>query len=196
MNIFDLLFLLAVLLSLVTIATASVLVLRGRRAQALKILGVYAICALTYLLAGVAVSYFTAQRVIPAGQPWCFDDWCLTVESVEKIPASRQIYCRVGLRIFSRARRVNQRALGAWIYLIDDRGRRYSPDADQAAAPLDVQLQPNESVATSRIFRVPNDARSLGLITGHGGPYCGPMSLLVIGESGCLFKKPTMIKIQ
>jgi hypothetical protein len=36
----------------------------------------------------------------------------------------------------------------------------------------------------------------LGLITGHGGAYCGAMSVLVIGEGGCWFHKPAMIRIQ
>ncbi len=42
---------------------------------------------------------------------------------------------------------------------------------------------------------VPADVHTLGLITGHGGPYCG-MEILIIGEGGCLFHRPTMIGIQ
>lgn len=147
-------------------------------------------------MVGVAVAFLKPQRVIRTGDPWCFDDWCLTVENVSRTPGQLEISYRVGLRIFSRARRVAQRANGAWVYLIDGRGRRYSPDPDPSAVPLDVLLQPQESVTTSRIFRVPDNVHELGLITGHGGPYCGPGALLIIGESGCLFRKPTMIRIQ
>jgi len=102
----------------------------------------------------------------------------------------------VGLRISSRARRVTQRASGAWLYLIDDRGHLYSPDPDPSAVPLDVLLQPGESVTTSRVFEIPSGVRRLGLVTGHGGPYCGTMDILIIGASGCLFKKPSMIRIE
>jgi hypothetical protein len=47
------------------------------------------------------------------------------------------------------------------------------------------------------VFAVPigSNARILGLITGHGGPYCGPMSVLIIGAGGCLFNRPTMIRV-
>jgi hypothetical protein len=196
MTIFDLLFLLAALGSVVSFAVAAIFTLRGHRAQALKILRFYLSCALFYLLVGVAVAFFRPQRVIPMGDPWCFDDWCLTVEKVSRTSGEFGTSYRVELRIFSRAGRVAQRANGAWIYLIDDRGRRYSPDLDSSVAPLDLLLQPHQSVNTSRLFHVPDDVQQLGLITGHGGPYCGPMAFLIIGEGGCMFRKPTVIRIQ
>lgn len=196
MTVFDLLFLLAALASVVTLAAAAVFAVRGPRRQALRILRVYGICVLAYLAAGVATAFLKPQRVIPAKVPWCFDDWCLTVEEVSQTPGQQGTSYRVGLRVFSRAGRVAQRARGAWIYLIDGQGRRYSPDPDPSALPLDVLLQPHESVTTSRTFQVSADAHGLGLITGHGGSYCGPGAFLIIGESGCLFKKPTMIRIQ
>jgi len=196
MTIFDLLFLLAVLASVVTLVAAIVFAVRGPRRRALKILRVYGICVLAYLTVGVAIAFLKPQRVIPTGAPWCFDDWCLTVEELSQTPSQNGISYRVELRIFSRARRVAQRANGAWIYLIDDQGRRYSPDPDPSAVPLDILLQPDESVTTSRTFLVSADVHRLGLVTGHGGSYCGVGAFLIIGESGCLFKKPTMIRIQ
>ena len=196
MTIFDLLFLLAALASVVTLAAATVFAVRGPRRRALKILRVYGICVLAYLTVGVATSFLKPQRVIPMRDPWCFDDWCLTVKAVSQTPAQQGISYQVELRIFSRAGRVAQRAKGAWIYLIDDQGRRYSPDPDPSGVPLDVLLQPHESVTTSRTFHVPADVPGLGLITGHGGSYCGPTTFLIISESGCLFKKPTIIRIQ
>lgn len=196
MSIFDLLFLLAVFTTAVTLAVTAVLALRGRRTKALRILLIYAVCAAGYLAVGAAVSFFKPQRVISVGDPWCFDDWCLTVEKVERTPALSEVAYKIVLHISSRARRVSQRARGAWIYLIDDRGRLYSPDFDPSAIPMDVLLQPEESVTTSRVFEVPRDVRHLGLVTGHGGAYCGPMDMLIIGGGSCLFKKPTMVRIQ
>jgi len=196
MSIFDLLFLFLFPVSLITLAAAVISAIRGRRSGALRILGVYGLCAAGYLATGVAVDFLKPQRVIPAGEPWCLDDWCLTVENVSRTPAASQVSYRIGLRISSRARRVTQRAKGAWIYLIDEQGRRYSPDADPSAVPLDVLLRPGDSVSTARAFEVPAGTRALGLVTGHGGPYCGAMDILVIGAGGCLFQKPTMIRIE
>lgn len=196
MTYFDLLFLLAALVTAVTICVSAALLLLGRGRQALRLLLLYAAGAVAYLAIGIAISFFMPQRVIGVGEPWCFDDWCLEAQSVAKTPEEATNVYRVELRIFSRARRVSQRAKGAWIFITDDRGRRYSPERDDPSVPLDVLLSPLESVTTSRVFRLPSDAKGLGLITGHGGPYCGVMSFAVMGQSGCLFHKPTMIGLQ
>ena len=195
MSIFDLFFLLAILSSFATIVTVLVYLLRGRGAKALSVLRIYAACAALYVLVGVSVSLARPQRVLPGGDPWCFDDWCLTVESVHQTTAQSDVTYQVALRLSSSAGRVAQRAHGAWIYLIDNHGRRFQADPDPAAVPLDVLLQPQESITTTRTFHVPADAQQLGLITGHGGAYCGVMSFLVIGDSGCMFHKPTMIRL-
>lgn len=196
MSLFDLVFLLAVLASVVTLVVVAFFAIRGHRSRALRILRGYLACAAVYLLAGMAVSFLKPQRVIPVGEAWCFDDWCLTAEKVSRTPAAAKISYQVGLRISSRARRVAQRARGAWIYLIDDRGHLYSPDPDPSAVPLDVLLQPGQAASTSRVFEVPAGVRLVGLVTGHGGPYCGPMDIVIIGSAGCLFKKPAMIRIE
>lgn len=196
MTLFDLLFLLAVLLSLITLSMVVFFAARGTGARALKILRVYAVCVVMYLLVGAAISFFSPQRLLSINDPWCFDDWCLQAQNVTHSTGPAGNLYRIDLRIFSRAGRVAQRAKGAWIYLIDDKGRRFSPDPDSSAVPLDVLLQPEESVTTSRVFHVPGNTRGLGLITGHGGAYCGAMSFLIIGEGGCWFGKPTMIRIQ
>ncbi len=196
MSILDLLFVLGFLVTVVTLIVAGVAALRGRGRTGLRILGVLGTCIAAYLATGLLVSLLAPRRVIAAGDPWCFDDWCLAVEHVRRTPGASDVTYAFDLRVFSRARRVSQRAQGAWIYLIDQHGHRYAPDADASAAPLDVLLRPNESVTTTRVFHVPPGVRALGLVTGHGGPYCGVMDVLVIGASGCVFRKPTMIRIE
>lgn len=195
MSLLDLLFIAAFLATVGTLIVAATFAIRRQGARALRILRVLAFCAAAYLLTGIAVSVLKPQRIIAVGQPWCFDDWCLTVENVSRRPALSTVSYQVELRIFSRARRVSQRAKGAWVYLLDDRGRRYSPDPDPSAVPLDVLLRPGESVTTARVFRVPAGIHDLGFITGHGGPPCGPMNILIIGGAGCLFRTPAMIRI-
>lgn len=196
MTVFDLLFLVAVLCSAVVLIAVAVLAMRGHFRRARRVLGAYAIAAGAYVVAGVIVSGIQRQHVIDLGAPWCFDDWCLTAERVTRTLEGATAVDRVDLRISSRARRVTQRASGAWLFLIDGSGHLYAPQFDSSAVPLDVRLQPGESVATTRVFRLPAATSSVGLITGHGGDYCGVMSYLVIGQSGCLFHKPTMIRIE
>jgi len=47
-----------------------------------------------------------------------------------------------------------------------------------------------------RAFEVPADVQTLGLITGHPGPYCGPFNVLFIGQATCLFGRPETIRIK
>jgi hypothetical protein len=195
MTIFDLVFIALIFASLATLVTAATAAVRGHRARALGILRKFGASAIVYLAIVVVVALFSPQRILNVGDPWCFDDWCLSVEKVTLTPAPPQVACHVSVRIFSQARRVSQRAKGAWIYVIDGRGNRYAPEPDPSAVPLDVLLQPGESVTTSRVFNVPADSVGLGLITGHGGPGCLP-GCLIVGANSSLFHKPTFVRLQ
>lgn len=195
MTLFDLLFLACALATAATLVTAAGVAIRGRWQRAGSILKRLGIAAIAYLVLVLLVSAALPQRVLGVGEPWCFDDWCLSVDGVNRVEGQPDVAYRVSLTIFSRAKRVSQRAKGAWIYLIDSRGQRYEPLLDPQAVPLDVLLQPGESVKTLRTFQVPARASGLGLITGHGGPYCS-LFPPIIGEAGCVFRKPTMVRIE
>ena len=196
MSLLDLLFLASALSTAIVVFVVLIAVVRGKWGTARRVLLGWLVFAAIYLAASVAVSYLRPQRVVAIGDPWCFDDWCLKVDNVAITPGNLRSRYEVKFVILSRAGRVTQRANGAWIYLIDDRGTLYPPAPDPSQVPLDVTLRPMQSVVASRVFEVNSDAHNLGLITGHGGPYCGTMSVLVIGEGGCWFHKPPMIRIQ
>ena len=191
MTVFDLLFLAAFLVSLIVLIAAAYMAFRGRVPRAFSILGVWLACAVSYLGVSVVVAYAAPQRIIAVDTPWCFDDWCLTVKKVQHADMNYN----VDLVISSHAKRAPQRASGAWIYLRDENDRHYEPFEDPGQTPLDVLLQPGESKAAQRRFHVPAQVHELGLVTGHGGPPCGAMSLAIIGQAGCLFHKQTMIRL-
>ena len=191
MTIFDLLFLAFFLASLIALVAAAYAAARGRTPRAFSILGIWLVCAAVYLGISVAVAYAAPQRVIAVGTPWCFDDWCLTVENAKRTDAGYT----VNMSISSQAKRVTQRANGVWIYVRDENDTHYEANPEPAEVPLDVLLQPGESIAARRSFGVPANIRDLGLVTGHGGPPCGALSLVIIGSGGCLFHKQTMIRL-
>ena len=83
--------------------------------------------------------------------------------------------------------------MGAWVYAIDGRGNRYTPEPASSSVPLDVLLQPGESVRTSRVFKVPVGVGELGLITGHGP---SGISTFIIGDQGSLFHKRTFVRLK
>ena len=124
MSIFDLLFLAAVVATIAVLVSSAIAAVRGHRAEAFRILRIWLICVTVYLAAGLAVSFLRPQRLMQAGAPWCFDDWCLTVEGVNRTMAGNQADYKIELRISSQAARITQRANGAWIYRPYYRTRR------------------------------------------------------------------------
>ena len=193
MTIFDLLFLFLALVSLLTWGTALIVALRGRRARALRILRNFGVSALAYLAIVAIVGVLAPQRVLRLHEPWCFDDWCLAVESVTRAPAADTVVYNVSLRLSSRALRVSQSAKGAWIYLVDPQRNRYAPEPDPSAVSLEVRLGPGESVTTSRVFRVAAGAGPLGLITGHGPAW---LPAFIIADEASLLHKPTYVRLE
>lgn len=180
MTIFDLLFILLFLTSVVTLAFAALLALRGRRPRALRILRRLAIGAVIYLGVVMLVSLVSARRVLHIGEPLCFDDWCITVENVEQTASPSEVVYIVKLRLANQARRAIQRENGLVVYLSDAQGRRYNSIVDTTVVPFNVQLQPLESVITSRRFKVPAGTSVSGLLITHDNQF--PIDWFIIGE--------------
>jgi hypothetical protein len=198
-QLFTLALVLCVLASLVTLLIAAYRLVRGRRSSALRLIGRWVICALAYLAISVAVSWTRPARVIEQGQNWCFDDWCIAVEAVRHAPSPNgtDVTYTADIRIYNDARSP-EGVRGFWAYLRDEDDRRYAPAPGPWKDVVAARVPPHGFARTSMDFVVPRGARDLGFVTGHGGGTpCGLLpSLLEIGQGGCLFHKPNMIRVQ
>lgn len=193
MTVFDLLVIVLFFTAIGTLAAAGISAVRGRRAHAIQLLRRLAFCAVTYVTVVYAATALGKPVVLHVGDPQCDDDWCLAVANVERTPINGLVRYDVTLRIFSRARRVVQREMGAKdVYLVDARWRRYDPVHNGTAPPLNTVLQPGESVTTRRRFELPAGVRSLSLRIDRPSivPIC-----LVIGECE-VFHKGTFVRIE
>lgn len=188
----DLVFAICFLVTVGVLLAAIVQALRGRGAKALRMLGGWALGAALYLAVLMAVSLRTPQRVLDLGEDRCFDDWCITAERADWARSAHGETVTVGLRVWSRAKRVDQRGPGSEVFLIDQSGRRWDPVPDPVATPLSVMLHAGEAVETSRAFEVPPDARELGLVVNHGE---GPGNF-VIGDEASWLHKRTIYRIE
>jgi len=189
MTIFEPLFLLCVLATIVVLASALVAALRGRSAHAKSKLGTLGICAGVYLALVLVVSAASSRKVYRVGVPQCFDDWCITVARATRDGAG---HVNVDLTLTSRARRVPQAEKGTVVYLSDAQGRRFDPEPMAGTIPLDTRLQPGQSVDAPRRFTVPADARELGLVYTHEGGF--PIGFFIIGENE-LFHGPPIVML-
>ncbi len=185
MTLFDLLFILLFLTSVITLVTTAVVAIRGRLATASRILRNWAICAVIYMAIVEAVALATPQRIIQIGEYRCFDDWCFAVEHADHQGSTYTLTMRVS----SEAKRVSQREKGVNVFLVDAQGRRFSPAPDPSAVPFDVLLQPGEAVETKRSYTLPGDAREVGAAVVHEGSYCFPGCFIIGDDANPLYKR-------
>lgn len=198
-QIFTLVLVLCVLASLVTWLMAAYRAIRGRRSSGLRLIAGWAIGVLVYLAISVAVSAARPAVVIEQGQNWCFDDWCLAVEAVRSTPSpnGRDLTYTADIRLYNDARSP-EGVRGFWAYVRDADDRRYAPVPGAWTDVVAARVAPHGFARTSMAFVVPRGARRLGFVTGHGGgtPCALLPSLLEIGQAGCLFHEPDMIRLQ
>jgi len=140
----------------------------------------------------VLTSLFWPRRVLNLRDPQCSDDWCISVENVNRTLTRPNISCTVTLRLSSRARRISQRENGVVVYLTDSSGQRYDPAPDPSAVPFNVTLQPQQSIATTRVFEVPAEAREVGLVITREGGF--PIGWFIVGYE-TWFGKPTIVRL-
>ena len=193
MTVFDLIFIVLLLIAAGSLITAIVLFFRGRRMRALSVLGKLAICAAGYIAFVYAATALSKEPVLRVGDSECDDDWCFAVAGVRRTPMNTVTRFDVDLRIFSRARRVSQRELAAKdVYLVDAAWRRYDPIPATGEIPMSTLLQAGESKSTSRRFNLPGDAHGLGLMIERNPvfPYC-----MIVGECDA-FHKGALIRLE
>ncbi len=192
MILFEPLFLLLVLVTVVTLATAVGFVVRGRYARAARISRRLVVGAAIYFAIVIAVSLVSPRREFRVGDTQCFDDWCIAVVEAHRAESPPAASFDVTLRLSNRARRMPMGEKGTVVYLTDAQGRRYNPVADAEAIPFDTRLQPGTAVTTRRRFEVAGDARDVGLIYTHEGGI--PIGWLIIGEGGW-FSQPPIVRL-
>jgi hypothetical protein len=197
-QLFTLLLVLGVLASFVVFLVIAYRVIRGHGSSALRLLARWALGVLVYLVMSVAVSLARPARIIEQGQDWCFDDWCIAVEAVHRIPSRTgpDVTVTTDLRIYNDARRA-EGVQGFWAYVRDADDHRYAPLPGAWKEAVVAQVPPHESARTSMTFVVPGNASGLGFVTNHGGAgTCAVVPrLLEIGQGGCLFHTPNMIRL-
>jgi hypothetical protein len=189
MTLFDLIFIAVFLVSVAVLLAAAVAAIRGHRPRALGLLRGLGGLIGVYLAVVIAVSIDSPRRSIPLKEPRCFDDWCVSVDRVDRTAAGADVSYAVTLRLSSRARTRAQRENGVSVYVVDEHGRRFEPEVNPKDAPFDVLLQPGEAVDATRRFLLPADVQGPGLVIAHER-FPG---IFIIGDDQSLFHKPSVI---
>jgi hypothetical protein len=193
MTIFEPLFILLFLATVVTLSTATVAALRGQQPRALRILRRLAIGTVFYFAVVLIVAAAAVPPLHRVGETICFDDWCFAVADAKQAPSGSAQRWNVTMRISNRAGRVTMGERYVVVYLTDSRHRRFDPDPASATVPLDSRMEPGHSLDITRTFDLPADAKDVSLVFTHEGGF--PIGSLIIGENE-LFHNATVIKFE
>ena len=193
MTIFDLLFLVLLLATVIALLTAVVFSFRRQFRRSGRILRRLGICAAAYMAVVVILSLVLPRRVLKPDAAECFDDWCIAVAGFKRLPEGSDVAYHVDLRLSSRARRVSQRENHLSVYLTDHQDKRYDPAERDSNTPFNVLLGPQESVVVNRVFRVPSAATDVGLVIAHEGGF--PIGWFIIGYD-TWFRKPAAVELR
>jgi hypothetical protein len=178
-------------LVLLALAIAAVMTFaRVRRAG--RVLAGIAVC----YLGGIAlVSLVTPRTIVSVGDSYCWDLWCLGIQSVNASPQGETILYTAEVSLFADS--TNTQHLAAdpsgkqFFYVMDEAGRRF-PVLRSSLGERDITVTPGESVKSELKFVVPAGARSLYL-TGDVGP--PPWVCLYFGSDLNPFHRRTLLRV-
>jgi hypothetical protein len=192
-TIFDLLFILIFLATVVALATAAFQRIRGQRRNSFRILGVSAASLILYFAICCASTLLTPRRILALHEPQCFDDWCVALDGFAEMHSGSVNNYDATIRIFTQAKRVAQREKNVAFYLEDDAGHRYAPRPDVSPAPSDVLLQPGQSETITRAYQVPANISVAGFVVTHESGFS--IGWFIIGENQSLFHKEPITRL-
>ncbi len=204
---FDLLFLLIVLTTLIVLIAALVNLILRRFAQTGRLLLFYGLGLTLYFFVVIAVALTSPQRIVPMKEDRCFDEWCIAVNDVRtqnELGSARSDgnFYIIELKISNHARGRAQRAASAAIHLLDEQGGRYdiSPKGQLAfetiygtVPPMTLMMEPGESYTTYQVFDLPKDVGAVSLTVEH--PVGFSPGWFIIGDESSLFHKPTIVHL-
>jgi hypothetical protein len=188
MNLAECAFIAAAAFSLVVLLRLALQLAKRRwpaaRRMAIRWLGF----AIAYLGLVVVVSLASPRPWLSVGDEQRFDDWCVTVLSVDRHGQQFDVAVRVSNRGRGRA----QSAPDARLVLIADDGREFEAANDVPGRSLRSTLAAGESLQTVCRCVVPAEAQIVGVDVVHGA---WP-ELFIVGDRGSLLHKRPLVRVE
>lgn len=190
-TIFDLLFLVLVFATVVSLVTAASLAARRQFGYSRRVLGGLFIGTVVYFATIVLVSLCLPRQIGSLGENQCFDDICIAIDGFSRRTEGAASVYEVSARISNRARGAAERERNLVMYLTDDKHRRFDAILNAADVPFNVLLNPGDSVIVKRTFRLPGDSTNTFASITHEGGF--PIRWLIIGETAWFHQPPLVL---
>jgi hypothetical protein len=131
---------------------------------------VFAGIAAAYLGAVVLVSLLTPKTIVNIGDSYCWDLWCVGIQSVNSAPQGQNILYTAQVSLFADSATTELELTDPgkdqakqFFYAVAEQGRRFPILAYAPLAAAKVTVKPGESVKSSLTFLAPANARSVYL---------------------------------
>jgi len=185
----ELYFIATLLLTLFLVITILLKIIRKKPVyQSLKTLSFIIII---YMLVWV-ISYSTrAIKPVNFVEDICFDDWCATISSFERLTnidnrkADGQFFI-LTVKMTNKAKGISQKPSEPSIHIMDNLGHiwAFSTVGQKAyeslqgvQIPIDQRLELNQSLQTKIVFDIPKDAAGLKAVIEEGPPFINNLIL-------------------
>lgn len=169
-----------------TIVSIVINVVKKNYAKSKRILIRALIFITIYLPLLVIFSLFSKENILSLNQDKCFDEWCVSVQNVEKRTVDSSDLYKITLKVSNKGRGRTQRPDHPHLYLQDSQGKNYETLSNEGR-PLNDQIEAQTSFETYLNFELPKNAKGKLVITEGGGP-----TLVIIGDEQSLFHKKTV----
>lgn len=208
MSLFDLLFIVLFLGTLILLLVIGVSALCGRRRLALRLLCLLSISLAAYFIVVIVVAVLAPQKVLTRSQCRCFDEMCFTVKDVNITPVigrgqqaakAQGMFYLVTIEVscYGHGRAQSEAGVSASLvdatehtYEVSPMGQRAYEAENTLNPPLTARVAPGESVSSVQVFDVHVEASEIALHIGHSGP-----GLFILGDDESPLHKPTIIRL-
>lgn len=206
MKLADLAFIVLVLFVLSSVVRLGYLLLRARSEAARRAGRRLTIVVAGYVVILLAVALVSPGEVRAMHTPWCFDDWCVAVDSVVTAPdiqgARPKHEWRVAwLTVSSTMRRARQAEPDAYVFLLDAAGNRHEASAAgeralDALSPgrhrLTDMLEPSSAISVAVAFDVSPSEGPYALSKSRRNRFPG---MFIVGDAESLLHRPTTVPL-
>ena len=170
--------------------TAIVALLGSRRSA-----WVFACIAGAYMAGVMLTSLLSPRKIVSIGDGYCWDIWCVQIQSVNAAPRMQDILYTADVSLFADSASVQRlqadRTGKQFFYVLDDEGRRF-PILRSSSQEADIVVKPGESVKAALSFVAPANARHLYL----AGDVAAPLWVrLYFGSDLNPFHKRTLLRL-
>jgi hypothetical protein len=138
---------------------------------------VFAGLAASYMAAILLVSLLTPRTIVSIGDSYCWDLWCVGIQSVNSTPRGESMLYTAELFLFadsdSEQRLPPPDGAKQFFYALDEKGRRFPvvPSPASPAADAAIVVKPGESVKFGLSFLAPASAGRLYLTGDPAAPF-------------------------